>query len=237
MLESTPSNPQPEPASFNSALAAAAVLMGVALALLLGPWKFTSPVAPVSLVPQRFIDTTPVRRPRLQPIMEVAGRTYRCSDCHKNFKSDAMTTFAITLHRDISLRHGLNDRCFNCHNPVNRDAYVGDWGEDIPVDQPQRLCGKCHGTVYRDWLHGAHGRTNGYWDKSKGPQTRRVCIECHDPHAPSFAPLQPAPGPNTLRMGNQQFGPEEEVIFNPLHVYLHDQLKLAAHSNDEVRTH
>ena len=66
-------------------------------------------------------------------------------------------------------------------------------GGEIPWDQPQLLCAKCHGPVYRDWQHGSHGRTNGYWDASRGKQTRRKCIECHDPHRPPFPALQPAP--------------------------------------------
>jgi hypothetical protein len=77
---------------------------------------------------------------------------------------------------------------------------VDDFGTPIPWDQPQLLCAKCHGPVYRDWQHGSHGRLNGYWDKTRGPQIRRRCIECHDPHTPPFTPLKPAPRPNTLRM-------------------------------------
>ena len=237
VLESTPSNPPPAPGSFSSALAAAVILLGVALCMLIGPWHFTSPVPASTPVAPRMIDPTPVRQPRLQPVMEVGGKLFRCSDCHKKFASPAVSTFSITQHMGIVLRHGLNDRCFNCHNQANRDTYVGDWGEEIPADQPARLCGKCHGPVYRDWLNGAHGRTNGYWDKSKGPQTRRVCIECHDPHAPAFAPLHPAPGPNTLRMGDQNFGPEDEAVANPLLIYRQEQRKLADQSKDDKPSH
>lgn len=80
------------------------------------------------------------------------------------------------------------------------------------------VCAKCHGPVYRDWQNGSHGRINGYWDRSRGPQTRRRCIECHDPHAPPFAPLAPAPGPSTLRMGAPSGGPMEEH-HDPLRVH------------------
>ena len=89
----------------------------------------------------------------------------------------------------------MNTRCFNCHNRTNRDTFVDDAGGEIPWNQPPLLCGKCHGPVYRDWQHGSHGRTNGYWDKTRGPQERRKCVECHDPHRPPFAPMVPAPGP------------------------------------------
>ena len=115
------------------------------------------------------------------------------------------------------MKHGLNTWCLSCHHSENRDAFVDDRGEEIPWDQPQLLCAKCHGPVFRDWQHGAHGRTNGYWDKSQGEQTRRKCIECHDPHQPPFPPMRPAPGPNTLRMGPQGDEIHTEVR-NPLKV-------------------
>ena len=74
-------------------------------------------------------------------------------------------------------------------------------GGEIPWDQPQRLCASCHGPVYRDWQHGSHGRSNGFWDVRQGELIRCKCIECHDPHHPPFPALEPAPGPHTLRMG------------------------------------
>jgi hypothetical protein len=70
--------------------------------------------------------------------------------------------------------------------------------------------------VYRDWLHGSHGRTNGYWDTTRGEQSRRTCIECHDPHRPPFPPMPPAPGPRTLRLGRQDHSREPEPMKNPL---------------------
>lgn len=67
-----------------------------------------------------------------------------------------------------------------------------------------------------------HGRTNGYWDTSRGEQSRRKCIECHDPHQPPFPPMRPAPGPETLRMGPQGPGGHGEVR-NPLRVAGHGE--------------
>jgi hypothetical protein len=99
------------------------------------------------------------------------------------------------------LEHGINTRCFNCHHRTQRDCFVDDFGLAISWDQPQLLCAKCHGPVYRDWQHGAHGRVNGYWDTGRGLRRRLRCIECHDPHRPPFAAMRPAPGPQTLRMG------------------------------------
>ena len=118
------------------------------------------------------------------------------------------------------MEHGINSRCFNCHLRGDRNAFADYRGEPIPYDQPQMLCAKCHGPVYRDWTHGVHGRTNGYWDPARGPTHRLRCIECHDPHAPAFAAMKPAPGPHTLRMGVPRPGPHEEPeTSNPLSIY------------------
>ncbi len=180
------------------------------------PLRFQDPVGQAAAVPGWAIDPAPIRKPKLTPVMKVAGYDLKCSDCHKLFPSQPETTRSPYQHTNIALKHGINERCFNCHHLTNRDVYVDDWGEEIPADQPHRLCGKCHGPVYRDWLHGSHGRTNGYWDTTRGEQTRRTCIECHDPHQPPFPPMPPAPGPHTLRMGRQDHAHEPAALKNPL---------------------
>ena len=192
-------------------------LLAFAVLLALQPFPFVSPVSDATPVPRWATDTTPVRQPRLRPEYRTAVFTYRCSDCHKIIPSPPETFRTLTQHREIHLQHGINTRCFNCHHRTTRDAFVDDYGQEIPWDQPQLLCGKCHGPVYRDWQHGSHGRTNGYWDVRQGPQTRRRCIECHDPHQPPFPPLAPAPGPHTLRMGPPEYG---------RHAAAHDPLRL-----------
>ncbi len=192
-------------------------LLFCAVILVLNPLPFHTPVAPATPVADWVTDPTPVERPKLRPEYSVAVFDYRCSDCHRIIPSPAETDRKLTQHREIELAHGINTRCFNCHHRTNRDAFADDAGDEIPWDQPQRLCSKCHGPVYRDWQHGSHGRTNGYWDTAQGEQTRRKCIECHNPHRPTFRPMHPAPGPNTLRMGPQDHSAHAEV---------HDPLRL-----------
>jgi hypothetical protein len=192
------------------------VLAGLLVA---GPWGFDRPVPPATVVPSWAVDPATVRHPTPRPEIRLAGYTYRCSECHALFPSPPETTRQLTQHRDIVLKHGINNRCFNCHHLTNRDAFVDDWGREIPWNEPPRLCAKCHGPVYRDWLHGSHGRTNGYWDPMRGPQERRKCVECHDPHQPPFPPMPPAPPPNTLRMGDQVFPEEHPAVPDPLRVY------------------
>ena len=194
-----------------------AVLFACAAILALEPLPLGLPVPPATPVPDWAIDPTPVERPRLRPEYRMAGFDYRCSDCHRIIPSPPETDRVLTQHREIDLAHGINTRCFNCHHRANRDAFAGDGQAEIPWSEPQRLCAKCHGPVYRDWQHGSHGRTNGYWDASRGPQIRRRCIECHNPHRPSFRPMAPAPPPNTLRMGPQG---------EPAHAHSRDPLRL-----------
>ncbi len=176
-----------------------AALLVFAAVLGLGGWSYRPPESPPVRAPAWATDDTPVRRPRLQPMLATGVYIYRCSDCHRIIPSPLEMHRTLTQHREIDLRHGINTRCFNCHHRENRDAFVDDDGSEIPWNQPQRLCAKCHGTVYRDWQHGAHGRTNGFWDRRLGEQKRLRCIECHNPHSPPFGPMVPAPGPTLPR--------------------------------------
>lgn len=41
------------------------------------------------------------------------------------------------------------------------------------------MCAKCHGPRYREWQQGAHGRSNGYWDNTRGESRRLGRTECH----------------------------------------------------------
>jgi hypothetical protein len=199
------------------------VFTTLAVFFLLDPLRYEEHVPVPDRLPPWVVDTATVRDPSLRPEVGLAGFTYRCSECHKLFPSPEETDRPLTQHRHVTLRHGMNERCFNCHHRATRDAFVDDRGEPVPFDQPQKLCAKCHGPVYRDWSHGVHGRTNGYWDDRLGPVRRVKCIQCHDPHAPAFGSMEPAPGPNTLRMGDRgRAVPHEPQTRDPLQLYKED---------------
>jgi hypothetical protein len=188
----------------------------LALFLAYGPIQFRSPVAAPQPVADSILSTTPVRLPSPVPEYRVGSFVYRCQECHR-VPSGETAGRGFTKHEDVDLEHGINTRCLNCHHPVNREAFVDDFGEEIPWDQPPLLCAKCHGPVYRDWQRGSHGRINGVWDTSRGEQRRLKCIECHDPHRPSFQALPSAPGPRTLRV-EPHHEPVEPKVHNPLRV-------------------
>lgn len=197
----------------------AAAFLALAALLIADPWPFADPVEAREPAPAWARDPAPVRRPLLRPEIKQAGYTYRCSECHDLFPSPPETDRPLTQHTHVVLEHGLNTRCFNCHNRLSRDAFADERGGEISYAEPQLLCARCHGPVYRDWLNRSHGRTNGTWDERFGPMGRLKCIQCHDPHRPPFPPMLPAPGPRTLRMGEPAKAGSHGGAENPLRVF------------------
>src|SRR6185369_12971865 len=104
-------------------------------------------------------------------------------------------------HENIKMLHGSHDRnnlCYNCHNEQNLVTLQVRDGREVKFDNIPPLCGSCHGPTYRDWEAGAHGRTSGFWNRTKGEITRLSCANCHNPHAPKIPTRPPAPGPHSL---------------------------------------
>ncbi|MCA9001447.1 MAG: hypothetical protein KDB61_05960 [Planctomycetes bacterium] len=151
------------------------------------------------------------------PLIEQAGLKMTCAECHDIFDSQGEgNTPDRGQHKDVVLDHGMNAQCFNCHSNQNRNKLILKGGEEVGYGDVQDLCASCHGPTFRDWQKGMHGRTNGYWDTTKGERERLVCTQCHDPHAPRFQKLPPLPGPNTLRM-KRGGGPDPDYHHTPVH--------------------
>jgi len=133
-----------------------------------------------------------------------------CTSCHNGqtvpYPKDKKPRL-LMMHQDIvensmDLQHGRQAIwCLDCHNPRNRDTLIDNLGEEISFNQPQRLCGKCHGQIYGDWRAGVHGKRIGNW--AKGDKKRWwVCTECHNPHmvqVKRFQPIKPEPVPEYPR--------------------------------------
>ncbi len=121
-----------------------------------------------------------------------------CRACHgpeKDFPVNFNRRENLLVHRNIRLRHGgVRVWCLDCHHPENRN-YLLPLSDNKPIDfeHSYLLCGKCHGTKYRDWRNGIHGRRTGNWN---GVKQYYLCVSCHDPHSPRFKPLAPKPPPN-----------------------------------------
>ncbi|MBI5093678.1 MAG: hypothetical protein HZB26_14695 [Candidatus Hydrogenedentes bacterium] len=144
-------------------------------------------------------DIAPVRGPVRPLRLHRDGDETECTLCHDGFAGDKTEEALKNEHADLKFNHGLNLLCLNCHHPKNSMAYVYHDGSEIPSDQPTRLCAKCHGPHYREWMIGLHGRVNKYWDPSQGDQTKLDCIQCHNPHHPRFESMAPMPPPTLTR--------------------------------------
>ena len=81
-----------------------------------------------------------------------------------------------------NLQHGRGRIwCLDCHHTTQRNKLVDNFGDPVSFDQPQLLCGKCHGDKMRDWRDGIHGKRIGDW-ASTGKKRWFTCTECHNPH-------------------------------------------------------
>jgi hypothetical protein len=142
------------------------------------------------------ISSEPSRTPLTDPPrILLGGVEQRCSDCHDLFSSREPTPATLRQHREVVLDHGLNDRCYNCHSNPERTTLVLRDGTEVPFGESTSLCAQCHGTVFRDWERGMHGKTLGSWDPASPEFVRLECVSCHDPHAPAFEAIVPLPGP------------------------------------------
>jgi len=114
----------------------------------------------------------------------------------------------LKMHKDIvpdsmNLKHGKGAIwCLDCHHAANRTKLIDHFGNEISFNEPQVLCGKCHGQIFRNWREGIHGKRIGMWDKG-GKKRWWVCTECHNPHDveqgdrnSGFAQLNPEPAPH-----------------------------------------
>lgn len=140
-----------------------------------------------------------------------------CATCHNGttvpFPKDKNPRL-IGMHQDIvenslELKHGRGAIwCLDCHSARNRNKLIDRRGNEISFNQPQRLCGSCHGEKYIDWREGIHGKRIGAW-ATGGKKRWWVCTECHNPHTVQisrFNPINPEPPPPLPRgMKNANF--------------------------------
>ncbi len=124
-----------------------------------------------------------------------------CRACHgpeKDFEINWTREEVLRVHTNIRLNHGgVRVWCLDCHNPTDREHLLPlSDGVNITFERSYELCGKCHGTKYRDWRQGIHGKRTGNWN---GKKTYMLCTQCHNPHTPRFVPIKPMPPPRKPR--------------------------------------
>ncbi len=133
------------------------------------------------------------------PGLRVANLVLECSHCHALFPSDPEPPRVLYQHDHVRLVHGTIESCFDCHSIADHDTLELRDGPVIGFAESTRLCGHCHEPQTKDWQAGVHGRTEGAWDAEDEAHARLECVQCHDPHAPAFDPIEPLPGPDALR--------------------------------------
>ncbi|MCC7335563.1 MAG: hypothetical protein IT422_10715 [Pirellulaceae bacterium] len=136
-----------------------------------------------------------IRKPAGPPQIKLAGTdpqgrsaSVACATCHSvrppNF--DNQTAQSLDeFHQGLQFNHGQLS-CYSCHNPENADELRLADGTAVEYADVMTLCTQCHSKQAESFAHGAHGGMNGFWDLSRGPQTKNNCIDCHDPHAPNY---------------------------------------------------
>lgn len=186
--------------------------------LLVAAWLMLASPGPgipeheMRLVPKAQIAGGSLRHPlRTAAEAKVGTMMHACSECHRLFDNAGKDKPSMVQHTEIKMKHGMNTRCLNCHYGIDRDKLVLHDGTLIEFFEAPRLCSQCHGTVYRDWQKGTHGKTMGAWDPAHPDHVRLACNECHDPHAPAYEPIAPLPPPETLRMGDQSPSHEDHA--------------------------
>jgi formate-dependent nitrite reductase cytochrome c552 subunit len=102
------------------------------------------------------------------------------------------------MHGSINLKHGKFQWCLNCHSTDERNYLELINGDIISFEESYQLCGQCHGTIYRDWKLGIHGRRVGQWN---GKKLYVLCDYCHDPHSPKFRKIMPKDRPRLPSYG------------------------------------
>ena len=149
---------------------------------------------PMGHMPQ--LDSIPAGKAVVKPRTEKLALMPMCGTaCHngvgpksnpptlpKSNKPTPIPTMAAMVPDLQNLQHGRERVwCMSCHHTTQRNKLVDNFGDPVSFDQPQLLCGKCHGDKLRDWRDGIHGKRIGEW-ASTGKKRWFTCTEGHNPH-------------------------------------------------------
>ncbi len=138
---------------------------------------------------------------------------FPCSECHADLDVDTNRR-ELDFHENIKLKHAEEQRwCLDCHNPADRDKLRLANGQLISFEESYSLCGQCHGTIFRDWKAGVHGKRTGMWN---GKKQYRLCVHCHNPHQPKFKSIKPLPPPTRPEDIKYKKIPQDKIPLNPL---------------------
>ncbi|MDH3321637.1 MAG: cytochrome C [Flavobacteriaceae bacterium] len=118
--------------------------------------------------------------------------SYACSECHNKPVSQLQSEdLGKKAHWDIKLIHADDKTmsCLSCHKDNDMDNLHSITGGKIDFNLSYQLCAQCHNKEVKDWKGGAHGKNISGWQTSR---VSKLCVECHNPHNPSFEKRWPA---------------------------------------------
>ena len=118
-------------------------------------------------------------------------KSYKCIECHTKALSKMKVKDIKKAHWNIKLNHANSEvmNCITCHDGNNMDELASITGHNIDFNKSFRLCSQCHQKQYKDWTGGAHGKKIESWAP---PRVSMTCVNCHNPHSPSFDTKWPA---------------------------------------------
>ncbi len=186
-------------------------LCAAALFLLLMPLFHPSEPSAEEDIPKFFVPPPPF-----------SEGIFPCSQCHAGMEANP-TRRELSYHTEIAkgFNHAADQRwCLDCHNPDDRDKLRLASGKLVSFEESYYLCGQCHGTIFRDWKAGVHGKRTGYW---RGKKEYRLCVHCHNPHRPRFKPIKPLPPPMKPEDIKYRELSPEEIPRNPLNEILRSE--------------
>jgi hypothetical protein len=118
-------------------------------------------------------------------------KSFNCTECHSEPLEKLKKGVGQKAHWDLKLNHANAQimNCTTCHNGSNMDQLTSLTGQEIDLNNSYNLCSQCHTTQFKDWTGGAHGKKIKSWAP---PRASLTCVNCHNPHNPSFDSRWPA---------------------------------------------
>jgi len=137
------------------------------------------------LADTELIEITEGEHTFLIPERKSQIKSFACIECHSKPVSQMKGTDTQKAHWDIKLNHANSDamNCATCHNGEDMNQLNTLTGKNIDFNLSYKLCSQCHSSQFEDWKGGAHGKKVAGWAP---PRASNTCVNCHDPHSPSF---------------------------------------------------
>ena len=128
-----PSGTPPRSSRWNgpALVVVALVFWGLTVVFALIPTRDPIPLSERTLVTAAEIDPSPRFKPMgddAKTVISVFER--RCMDCHSDLVDNTKPRVDVNHYHDtVNMDHGLNGRCVNCHDQMDRNKLVLRTGE------------------------------------------------------------------------------------------------------------